>query len=391
MNRTEQDISFNRILIYLMILIPFFDIPYLTTISPGINRLYDLWMVLSGCIIIVLIIKKKTYSKIINNIIVLLSILIISSILNSTNIAFCLKNVLRILSLCLVVDNGVRTDSKNFFKAFSILLSILVYLNFFSIVFYRNGMYRNETGYIENWILGYKNSHILYILPAILTSFISSYQQKNKFTLSNYFLLIISAISTIIVNNSTGLIGLGIIIIFLIFKKVFNKIKLLNIINYTIVYVTLFLSIIIFRIQNIFSYFIVNVLKKDITFTGRTYIWDKAINYIRMQPLLGYGNTSFQYNIHIYSTHNAILGIMHKVGIIGLIAYISIIFKSIKQLYINKTSELSRFISIVIFSYFTMMLTEAYALEYYLFIFVIAYNISYLIKKEKKNEKNITS
>ena len=58
--------------------------------------------------------------------------------------------------------------------------------NLISVIIFKDGMYVNSTvGYTENWILGYRNLHILYILPAILVSFINSYYKEGKLTIRN--------------------------------------------------------------------------------------------------------------------------------------------------------------------------------------------------------------
>ncbi len=374
--------NLKKFLLYFVLLFPFFKIPYLDYNFAFMDKIYDFWLITSSLIILFIIFRKGKYSKIINYILILIGILFISSVINGTDLSVCFNNSITILVLCLIVDYGLKYDTKLFLKSFGFLLSTFIYINFISILFNPNGMYINENGFKMNWFLGYKNTHILFILPAILINFLYSYMKKQKFNFSNYLLLVVSILSTFIVDNSTGIVGLFILTLFLLFKKIFNYEKIFNIINYFILSAILFFSIIVFRVQNYFSYFIVNVLHKNITFTGRVYIWDKAIDFIKNKPLIGYGNISFKYSDVVLSTHNTILGIMHKIGIIGIISFFSIVFVSIKQLWINRNNYLCKFVSIIFLAYFIMMLTEAYSLEYYMYIFVIAYDIKFMLKKE---------
>ena len=74
-----------------------------------------------------------------------------------------------------------------------------------------------------------------------------------------------------------------------------------------------------------------------------------------------------------------------------MIAYIVLVFQAIKKLWENRNTYISKLISIVLFSYLVMMVTEAYAFSYYIYIFVIAYDITFILKGGVSNEKSIAS
>lgn len=388
-NRTINIKNIFFLLFYIILLIPFFEIPYFTEYLNKFNTLYDLLLMFSFMIILLWTFKKKYLSKINIYIIIMLVILFFSSLINGTDILFCLKDIIKIFGLSLLTEYGIKYDKNNFIKSASFFLSILVYINLISIIKYPIGLYMNKTGYIENWFLGYKNTHILYILPGILFNFLNGYNKKNQLTIYNYIFFIISFISTLLVNNGTGIIGLFIILLFLLFSKYISKVNIINIKNIIIAYIFLFFGIIIFRLQNIFKFLIVDILHKDLTFTGRTYIWDKAIKMISSKPLLGYGNVSFEYNKIIYSTHNMVLGVLHKTGIIGLFLFLCMMFVTIKELYFTRKENVSKLLCVFLIVYLIMMLTESYSFKLFFFILVICYNIKLLINGG--NDENDTS
>lgn len=365
---------------YLFLIIPFFRIPYFNEQYLKLNDFYNLWLYISSFIIFILIILKKSFSKIILYLCLFLGCLIFSSFFNNDGIKYCIQNIPEILFFCLLIDYGLKKDKIIFLKTLASFFTVLVYLNLFLILLFPQGMYTSSTGFFENWLLGYKNTHILYIFPGILFRFLYSYCKYNKVRISDYVYLSVGTISTLIVKNSTGIVGIVCIWLFFLLKKIFNKIHIFNILTYFLINVGLFVSIVVWRVQEIFSYLIIHILHRNITFTGRTFIWDSALKYIKRKPILGYGNVSFNYNNYIFSTHNTILGILHKVGFVGIFFYFLFLYKSLKELWKNKANEISQFISIIIFSYFLMMLVEAYGFAYYLFIFVIAYDITIIIK-----------
>ena len=144
----------------------------------------------------------------------------------------------------------------------------------------------------------------------------------------------------------------------------------------------------LFKIQNLFSSLIVNVFHRDVTLTGRVYIWDYVIGFIQEQPFLGYGIEDRLYRLskthflQSYHAHNQFLEILYKTGIIGSISIILIAFTSFKELYKYKKHDVSKILSVTMFVFLVMMLTEAYSYEYFMYLFVLCYNSKYLIKNK---------
>lgn len=380
----------NNIFKYLLYIIMFFTcfkLTYFSVTFPVIDNIYSLLQIVMLFIILIMYSRNSKISKIVFYIAIYLAILLISTILNNASISESIILIIKTLSMCLMFDYGIRKDNEIFFKIGEKILFLFIFLNLITIILYPSGMYISSAG-PQNWLLGFKNVHILYILPALIFSFINSYYNYGKLGIKNYLLLIISLVTLILINSSTSLIGIILIIVFVLFQNIISRLKLLNIKNYFIIHILSFFMIIIFRIQNLFDYIIVDIFHKNLTFTGRTYIWDYVIEFIKQKPLIGYGfeesvvrlnKTTYFKSFH---AHNQILEIIYKTGIIGMISFSIIVYSSFKQLYMNRKSKVSVFLSIVMFAYMIMMITEAYSYEYILYLFVICYNIKYFIKKQ---------
>lgn len=378
----RQNIFF-KYLLYIFLLIPFFQIPYLVYKYDFVSDIYKVWQIISGFIVLLIILKKGNFSKIIGYILFFLFTMFLSSIINSQSLSDIISFVLHVFVLCLIVDYGISNDTKLLLNSFEILLSILIYVNFLTVITYPEGMYINNLGFRYNWLLGYKNSHISYIMPAIFISFINSYYTFGKLKLRNILLLIISVISTTVVDNGTGILALSLISCFVLFSKIFEKRKnILNVFSYSIINIFLFFGIVIARVQNYFSTIIVDILHRDLTFTGRTYIWDKALVMIQESKIFGYGKT-FQYTNTVVSSHNQILEILYKNGFVGLIGYLLVVFNSFRELWKYKGHKVVQFMSFLMFTYFIMMLTEAYSHEYIIYLYVICYHAKFLLKEKE--------
>lgn len=396
-NITISKKSLNLYLLFIFLVFPFFRYSYLTANYPITNKIYLLLQVFSFLIIVLLNIKNKQYkiSKINIYIIIFLLILNISTIINGGSIFASAYLSFRIITLCLIVEYGIKYHTKIFLSAISSFLIFLVYTNFASIILFPKGMYiDSNVGYYQNWLLGYKNLHILFIMPAILFSFINSYIKYGKLKKSNYILLLVSILSIILANSSTSLVGLAIVLLFLVFNKMFDKISTLNIKNYFIFSIISFFGVIIFRIQDNFKFIIETILKRSVNFTNRTYIWDYVIEFIKEKPLLGYGveDSFVRFNkttmYQSFHAHNQILEVVYKGGFISLIIFLIIIVNSIKEVLKYKETKIAKFISIILFAYMIMMLTEVYSYEYFMFLFVICYNIKYILQGGKNESSS---
>ena len=110
----------------------------------------------------------------------------------------------------------------------------------------------------------------------------------------------------------------------------------------------MYLGVILFQVIVCFSgkglennelarWFIIDVLEKDMTFTGRTEMWDSALRIIADSPIWGYGfGDADWFRAHMSNraigAHNYILNTMVYGGIILLVLYLAIIIQSFQNL-----------------------------------------------------------
>lgn len=140
-----------------------------------------------------------------------------------------------------------------------------------------------------------------------------------------------------------------------------------------IVYVVL-----IFVDQHVIDSFL-GMFGKDSTFTGRTNLWEEAINQISMRPYLGVGLDGFwQYDVGSAQTlnindhkplgtqltfHNVHLEVMVHLGIIGysafLLAMASVIWLALKQLFMRADMSVIAFCAIIAISLISSMVESS--------------------------------
>lgn len=125
------------------------------------------------------------------------------------------------------------------------------------------------------------------------------------------------------------------------------------------------------------TWFIVDVLDKDITFTNRTEMWDSALRIITHSPIWGYGYPEANWYTSNMSSfaigpHNMILAVLIYGGIIALTMYIALYIMALRELfhYYDRTANIL-YAAITMLSF--MMLMEAYPIQIILMLLILGY------------------
>ena len=159
---------------------------------------------------------------------------------------------------------------------------------------------------------------------------------KNKFIFSLHILLCI--IVSIFTECSTGIIGtLVLFMSILLYYKISFLFKPQIIILLTLTIGSFF--IFYETILNIpfIQYIIVDVLNEDLTLTGSTVIYEKMIDLLYMEPLLGYGNgtatffTTYYISDLLTNTQNGLLNDFIDWGIIGISCLLLLVYAVFKN------------------------------------------------------------
>lgn len=289
-----------------------------------------------------------------------------------------------ILSWIVLFKINMLNNKDKFLTTLENTFFILLLINFITIILFPGGFYLNSSGYSGNYFLGYDNNLITYIFPALALSFTNTLNKNGKIGLKSIFLLIISFCSIIFTWSATGVVSMVIIIV-LFFAYTINK-KDFPIKKYIVVALSLFIGIVFLRFQNIFSFIIEGWLKKDLTFTGRTYIWDTFISEIKKSILIGHGIVDSKYLIQTLNAghaHNYFLQILYQGGLVTFSMFLGFFFSAIKKV---QNCKEKKYVGIVIFVYLISFIFEAYSLTN---MFIIVLLIAYYYEPSSKNLKGV--
>lgn len=133
-----------------------------------------------------------------------------------------------------------------------------------------------------------------------------------------------------------------------------------------------------FENNGLVRWFLIDVLNKDVTFTGRTFLWDAATGVFMKSPLIGYGFVTGEwYLTHMSSSaigpHNFVMNVMIQGGLMSLTIYIGILFMSMSR----AAAWHDKYANIVLAAIAVlcvMMLMEVYNMFFILYFCTMAYH-----------------
>lgn len=373
---------FNNKFWVILFLFSFFKPAYFSTIH-SIDMFYDIFRIISAVYIIAIYTFKKVklsqYTKVL--IFYRLYILIIV-LLKGGDILTWFNRSSMIIFVCLIVEYNLAKNAKRTISALKDILSTLIFINL--ITWKPDGLYTNDVNGKKYCFLGLRTRIADSVFPAVCIAFIDSKFGKLKSNLKGWVVYIAAYITFLLEWVATAFLGINLLGILFVSTKT----KLMNRLHPGMlagIALLANISIVFFRVQNLFAFIIVGILNKSLTLTGRTFIWDSAMEVIKNSIVVGYGETlngTFAfYEWQFWQGHSQLIQTLHDGGIIGCILFVYLNWIVVKELMKYRNHNFTKMISATLFIIYIMMITEIYGYYPYFYVLLtIGANIEILIK-----------
>jgi O-antigen ligase len=306
---------------------------------------------------------------------------IIISALNHT-LSFGILYSLLLIAILPIFIKKELTKSNNILKCLYVLSIIIIILNFITILYPLGA----DSDNLPIYLLGGKNALAIYEMPMMFYVIFYSYVRHKKLIVSNLLYIILIIASLIMGGSSTGVVVAILCIIYLACPKFINFGHRTYLLVFSLIQILVLNVSILHNIPYI-SDFITNFLGKDITFTGRTYLWSIATKAIG-KSFFGYGSgNSVMATYSIYSEcHSAILEILLTGGVILLILYISVVLSSFLFKKTKENRRLYLLSSFFLFAYLIIGLTESvqFKIEFWI-MFALIISINKIVANAKED------
>ncbi len=379
----------------IFLLLPHYQLPYLE-LFPVIDKVYDVFRVLSALAILVIIINDVIKTDRIRGrhfVIVVLFIayyaeLMVSTALNHVSLKDIVLRAASQLSVFLICNYYAAYFRKELIKALLIISEVLVYLNFIVIIFNKDGLYRTAL-YWNNWLFGYKNNFFQFFIGFIVASFL--YKGFFKKNIRIICLNLVMFISVVIVGSATAMISM---LIFYFLALVIQKDngKRINALSLTIANCVLFVLVVLLRVGGLFNFVYDTILRKSTAIVMRVRLWDRVLPLISNKYLLGYGYRSSRGMTFLLGAgwathaHNIVLQVLLEGGVISLLLYIIINIYLLKEIQYYKNSYVAQILAIGIFVLYVSSLFEVYYRASTFVIYGLASSVGAMVQYDTNNQ-----
>lgn len=370
MQKISVKFSYNYLLLVVIVLIInepplFFNYPIINTVYKVLQLLLIMYMWMNA-------IKNKFYNTptILVTLFSLWNILV-TLIFNYTEVIEITYRNMFVLLHVFCVSHFVKNEESDFINIYTKVLGWYSIINCIMFIIRPYGWIYKASGNTawNLYFLGLDNQFARIMLPSLILLLVSQSKRTRRQWL--FLALVFFSDAYVIFQRMPGMLisCFVLVVVFYVVLHFSDISPKVYVIGYGI---SFGLCVMLQNINlNFINRIIIEILGKDLTFSGRTGIWRDAISLIAQSPIIGYGSTVSRNMVFGISAHNIVLQTILESGIIGLALFLLIIYKS---LFVNKEKKYS--ISILIMGSFIIMVSllfEVYSLEYFFVIVILVF------------------
>ena len=271
-------------------------------------------------------------------------ILIFSTLLSGNDIRAILMFSTKVIMLdFLLYHLYCRGKLILFLRNLYFYLFIMVTCNLASQILSPNGIVQSSGA---NWqpyfICANANNYVFIYIFALAIGSIVEFKVYNKIKIDVYLLWVIELVSMLMSDTSTGLLAVLFAGLYL-FVIIKTPIKKLLKRPRTILAILIigFFYFVYFNNGDMISIYIKRFIGEDVSYEARVYIWQTAVQNIKLHPLLGYGmgvaDLAHDALGLTRSAHNNYLQILLEGGFIGILIYILFVYRCLVDIVKQKS------------------------------------------------------
>lgn len=373
---------------------------YLPVVSMFYNKIF---LMQCGMLLCAIVVSATCGFKNLKNIITLGAAIYLLAgfllvILHGGDYKIYIRASVHLIAVLLVVSYELRRRDNCLTEFIAWFFNILLIINLVFLILKPEGIgtlltYSEDMAYRQldrvNF-LEVDNRLSLPVLIAIMSSFMLPDKKINK--VLRIISLAVGGATNVLTMSGTGLGSFCVMLVYVVFvHKTKLREKLVNMKTLLIAYFGCTLLIVYAGMIPPLRTIIQDVLHKDITFSGRTYIWESCLKMISFHPVIGYGNFDsgwiIKWNGIMRNAHNLFFDILIQGGIVLLLGYI-IFLLTVFITATDKKNRKSQLLLVTLFCLFVVMLCESFIDNNYIFL---AYSMALAIKYKNPDKQDIIS
>ena len=227
-------------------------------------------------------------------------------------------------------------------------------------------------------------------IPAIACAFLLDAARGRRVSVLSVSTCLISLVEVYVGYCATTLV---VIILFIVLRVACEFVKareLLNIFTYAATDIVVFFGVVVLRIQSFFSWFIEGILRRSVTLSGRTGVWDAVFALLTDWHLaVGYGASYMWSSVNVNGmtymhAHNDILNILMTGGIVLVVLVVLVFLSAALQLYRNRESVLSSILAAALFCFMVIGLFEVTDCVGSFFLLAVSQDVGIALHREDR-------
>lgn len=347
------------------------------------------------------IINCRMHLSLMTKLIVIIEILVfISTLLCNGSLRNSVGSVVLLSYIALLINWYVeKKESCDMIRAMMLHLELCTYINLVTLFIKPNGFFRRSNvayGLTREWFLGSDHYFVVWAIPAFLVAwYFKEYTGDKR---RSFFLIVMACVTQLIRGSTTGLVGVAIFVIWLIFPFIR---EVMTPFRCVIAVAVLLVSIVLLQQSDFLEPIIVGILRKDMTYTNRLEIWDNAIEAILNRPIAGYGSlyndqvvdllgrlrNGFRWEGAVHC-HCQYLQVGLKSGITGIVLYVWAIVLAFIKANECEIRTLAQVSMVCMFIFCIISITEVYEYPQMYMLFIIPFYLTEIRLQIITQQKN---
>lgn len=334
----KQNTSKSKEFILLFFLILPFIEPQLFKVEADlqiVDRAFAIFKSISS-LFIVLFYLRKFYFHFSKSVLLMTAvqfITLISTLYNKGSLTRYIGPALTSIVLIMLGELVLKIEWRKFLIALENILTLFFIINVFTLFFKVIGI---KPFALWPSFLGIENRWIYFFLPWTVISFINSYLKHGYINFRAWTICLISTFSLVFVWSVGAFLAFITFLISFIFRSINSQKNFFVTKASTMYFIIIILNcILVFGFSSdILHYIITMVLKKSVTLSGRTFLWETVLRVLEDSPLLGMGVQSQTFDMNFFYVqsnfcepcrvnhpHNHFLNVAYHGGIPALIIF----------------------------------------------------------------------
>lgn len=340
-----------RINLFVLIL-PFFRPDCVLLAGNALNSFFIAWRIVSFLLASYyfskLYTKRKSFNLGLLFIITYEASIICAALINHVPVPSKIINIANFLGIYFIFYTFAQWNAKELINVTFEILSSFIYINAIATLIFPHGLNHavSDTGRIN--FLGLDNTITLYFILAC--AFCVLYQNVHPNSSKPILTFLIIVLTEVFYKSGSGLVSIALIVAYVVLCGKNKYMRKLTSVNFLMGVYALFEILIVFLNKVQYMGFIFNLLGKSSTFTDRRFYWNHALSQFLLSPVWGQGDGTVDLWNNGYYSHNALLDILLKGGLIAAICWLLLVCFCMRMKKMENNVYIKRFVRILIFT-----------------------------------------